>query len=244
MNPMFAALALPALRHSAPSNQSGKAIRFVAPEQISDTLSYERRIYETGVVATRQDNLHDALNALIWTIFPRAKAAINAQHYAEQTARRHNMNRGRAQDTLTLFDESGVMVASDDADLLRLLREMRWRELFWQRRAQVTSRMHFSLFGHGLCEKALQPFIGITGKALLLQVSADFFELASAGKLHELDGRAADWIGMRENLLTTRALCPLPILGIPGWWADNECESFYENTAYFRSRRQDRTQTA
>jgi hypothetical protein len=34
-----------------------------------------------------------------------------------------------------------------------------------------------------------------------------------------------------------RELWPLPILGVPGWWAGNEQESFYDNTSYFRSGR-------
>ncbi|XLM22397.1 DUF3025 domain-containing protein [Chromobacterium piscinae] len=34
-------------------------------------------------------------------------------------------------------------------------------------------------------------------------------------------------------LASPRALCPLPLLGIPGWWPDNEDPAFYDNAAYF-----------
>jgi hypothetical protein len=30
----------------------------------------------------------------------------------------------------------------------------------------------------------------------------------------------------------------VPLLGVPGWSADNESESYYDNTAYFRPGRQ------
>jgi hypothetical protein len=28
-----------------------------------------------------------------------------------------------------------------------------------------------------------------------------------------------------------------PLLGVPGWWADNQDASFYDNSAYFRAKR-------
>jgi len=34
-----------------------------------------------------------------------------------------------------------------------------------------------------------------------------------------------------------RELSPLPVLGVPGWWPDNERESFYDDADYFRSGR-------
>jgi len=32
-------------------------------------------------------------------------------------------------------------------------------------------------------------------------------------------------------------LYPLPMLGVPGWWPDNEQPEFYDNTDYFRAKR-------
>jgi hypothetical protein len=219
------------------TTSAGARVRFVAPGEIADSHSYEQRIYQTGMVVTRERNWHDLLNAMVWVRFPRTKATINARHVAEQHARPSAGNRNRVQDTLTLFDESGVLVASDDESLLSALRQMRWKELFWQRRADVVARMRFFPFGHGLCEQALRPFIGLTGKALLLQVEADVLALPLEAQLRVLDARLARWIDAPDNLLSPAALCPLPVLGVPGWWRDNERESFYDNTQYFRSRR-------
>jgi len=44
-------------------------------------------------------------------------------------------------------------------------------------------------------------------------------------------------IPQKHNFLSGRSLSPLPILGIPGWWAGNEDPRFYENKSYFRKKR-------
>ena len=35
-------------------------------------------------------------------------------------------------------------------------------------------------------------------------------------------------------MLGPAELAPLPVLGVPGWWAANEAASFYDNRDYFR----------
>jgi hypothetical protein len=224
-------------RSPAPAlNRAGRPIRFVAQEKALHALDYEQRIYDTGLVATRERNWHDLFNALIWTTFPRAKAAINARHYDESQRRAGSGNqRTRVRDALTLLDESGVIVTSDAPDLLDLLRAMKWKELFWQRREEVSARMRFILFGHGLCEQTLRPYIGLTGKALLLAVDRSVLIAEETEQIRALDAQIEAWCD--QPAITPNALHPLPLLGVPGWWAANESESFYENRAYFRSKR-------
>ena len=130
-------------------------------------------------------------------------------------------------DVLTMIDESGVIVASADLSLLDLLREFRWQALFVERRAEVMAHMRFALLGHGLMEKALAPFIGLTGKAILLNIRDD----------ESLDAAAAQWIGDNAHLANPRMLAPLPLLGIPGWDARNVAAEFYDNREYFRAGR-------
>jgi len=123
---------------------------------------YEARIHLKGELQVRPDSAHDAFNLLVWLAFPRAKAALNARHFAalrEQSAT-GAANRGPAQDALTLLDEGGVVVASSDPGLLGLLRDWRWKDLFWRNRARLATHMQFLLFGHAVYEKALQPFLG------------------------------------------------------------------------------------
>ena len=200
---------------------------------------YEARVYLGGEMVFRDRNWHDLLNLLVWLTFPRAKAALNARHFASLEAQRAAgaANRGPAQDTLTLFDEGGVIVASCDDELLGLLRQWRWKELFWASRARLRRRMRFWVFGHALYEKALQPFLGVTGRGVLMEVEPGLLALPPADQVAELDARLAGYVSDPRNLTATRELAVVPILGVPGWFRGNEREDFYDNTDYFRPRR-------
>ncbi len=221
------------LLQSAPSpvlTHSGKPVCCVP--QGDDP--YEQRAYLAGEVQTRSNNWHDLFNALVWRVFPRTKAAINLMHYrTHQEEPQSTAGRGTARDVLTLFDESGVVIASARDELSEMLRQHQWNSLFWQRRSEVTGNMRFFVFGHSLYEKALRPYIGLTGKALILPVSPDFFALPLASQLTEIDAMMAEHFLGPDSLRTTSSLSPLPLLGVPGWWPDNNHEIFYENTRYF-----------
>jgi hypothetical protein len=216
----------------------GQPLRLVPQEARAGVFEdrYEVRIHRAGELQLRMQNWHDLFNLLAWLTFPRAKAAINARHYRalleQQSA--GALNRGTAQDALTLFDESGVIVASSDAELLRDVREFAWKRLFWQRRERVESGLRCVIFGHALYEKALQPFVGITGRGVLFDVDHGFSALPPAQQLQQLDERLAARIADKALFCATRELAPLPLLGMPGWWPDNCRESFYDNTGYFR----------
>ena len=136
--------------------------------------------------------------------------------------RRGRANRGPAQDALTLFDEGGVIVAASDDELLDLLREWRWKELFWSNRARLRARMRFYLFGHALYEKALRPFIGITGRGILLKTEPGLLALPLREQLAVIDARVAAHLSDPGSLAATRELAVVPVLGVPGWCADNE----------------------
>jgi len=214
----------------------GAPIRFVAPEAPSRKLPghYEAHVFETGEVQTRPDNWHDLFNALVWLAFPKTKAVLNRHHYEEIRARSGEPLRGTARDVLTLFDEGGIVVAAADAELAALLREFRWKELFWRRRAEVLRSMRFYVFGHAIYEKALEPYKGVTAKALILDVAPALLEATLERQLPELDARAADYFSGTQALTSTRNLSPLPILGIPGWEPANEREAYYDDRAQFR----------
>lgn len=224
-NRMLRSAANPILTHS------GKPVRLVP--QAADP--YEKRIYLTGEVQTRGENWHDLFNALVWRTFPRTKAALNQLHFLNASTR---SVRGTLRDRVTLFDESGAVVACDAEELASLLRQHRWKELFWVQRNQVARHLRFYVFGHSLHEKSLRPYLGLTGKALILPVTRSFFDQPLACQLDELDGMMADHFLHRDSLLAATSLTALPLLGVPGWWPDNEKQVFYENTRYFRPARQ------
>jgi len=215
---------------------NGAPIRFVPPAPPSREFraQYEVRIFETGEVQTRPDDWHDLFNALVWLAFPKTKAVLNSHHYREICARRGERSRGTARDVLTLFDEGGVVVASSDSRLAALMRDFRWKELFWTRRADVLRSMRFCVFGHAIYEKALEPYKGVTAKALILEVEPALLEASWARQLPELDTRAAEHFRGTGALASTQGLPPLPVLGVPGWEPANECGEYYEDRTQFR----------
>ncbi len=227
---------LDALATPAVVSGGGAPIRFVPPAAPSGEFSaqYEVCIFETGEVQTRPDNWHDLFNALVWLAFPKTKAVLNRHHCGEIRARQGEPLRGTARDVLTLFDEGGIVVASADAELSSLLRQFRWKELFWRRRAQVLRSMRFHVFGHAIYEKALEPYKGVTAKALTVEATPDLLDAPLEQQLAELDARAADYFSGPQALASTRTLSPLPILGIPGWEPANAREEYYDDRAQFR----------
>ena len=197
--------------------RSGQRIEFVAPA--ADRRPYELQVFESGRIPTRTDNLHDWFNALAWLAFPRTKARMNAMHAAEIP--RESGQRGPLRDLLTVFDEGGVVVACADDELVRLVREMRWKELFWTHRSRVREEMRLAVLGHAALEKALEPWPGITCKALFVDPTRG------------LDEQAADWLARLAPGARARDLAPLPVFGYPGW-AENDEPGFYDDDRYFR----------
>ncbi|MBY0498752.1 MAG: DUF3025 domain-containing protein [Nitrosomonas sp.] len=220
--------------------RSGKSILFI-PQVIvkhHHGQSYESRIFLTGQVQTRTNNWHDFFNALVWKILPRAKSALNQLHYQAQLSELaiKAENRCKLRDAVTLFDESGVIIISSHELLIRLIKGFKWKELFWRQRTTVLSSMRFFVFGHGIYEKALNPFIGMTGKAIIFKVKEDFFLQDLFNQLHSVDLMLEQFLLSRLSF--SADLTPIPLLGYPKWDANNCHESYYENKEYFRDRRQ------
>jgi len=202
--------------------ESGRAVRFVAPA--TDDAYYEIRLFDTGRVETRPDNLHDLFNALAWLAFPRTKARINAMHAAQIP--REQGRRGRLRDLLTIFDEGGAIVCAPP-QLVELVRGFRWKELFWERRDETLRSMKVHILGHAVLEQALQPWPGITCKAIFAETGTDS------------DACATAWLRALPEHATPRDMAPLPIFGYPGWLPDSERADFYEDQRYFRPFRRD-----
>ena len=217
MRPWLGARSLETLNGRA-RTESGKPVRFVPPGK--KDAYYEIKVHETGEVETRADNWHDYFNALAWIAFPRTKARINAMHAAEMP--KEGARRGPLRDLLTIFDEGGAIVHCDDPGLLHLLRTFRWKELFWEQRSRVLERMRLVVLGHAVLEQALEPWPGITCKAIVVPYAADS------------DRTACDWLGSRTRTDSPRLLAPLPIFGYPGWHPDGARHTFYDDARYFR----------
>jgi hypothetical protein len=215
--------ALNALRHDTTMP------RFAAQDHalLADGLHYEQRIAECGLIATRERNWHDLLNALVWLRHPTLKAALNRRQ-VQEIARMGPRQRSRPQYAMTHFDEAGVLVRLADPALLALWDAHDWHGLFWRERAAwVDGRIAVTVFGHALLEHALTPGKLLVGKALVcgsgVDVAWDSLAAATAARI------------ARGQLLTDPLeLRPLPLSGIPGWHRENGAEAFHHATPCYQ----------
>jgi hypothetical protein len=220
--------------------QHGAALKIVAQEGKPDHFEqhYAPRIYLSGEIQTRTKNWHDFFQLLTWFIFPRTKAVINAIHIPRAKQRIEGDGdvgrRSPIENMLSLFDEGGVVITSSDESLLQLIRDFKWKELFWQRRNELAEKFECLTFGHAMYEKALAPYIGMTANAILLEVDESYFDKPMAERLAHIDEQLAALFAGGEQYTQPRDLNPFPILGMPGWDADNSDEGYYDNTSYFR----------
>ncbi|MEO7742834.1 MAG: DUF3025 domain-containing protein [Usitatibacter sp.] len=221
-------------------NSRGVPIRFVPLRDPArhDRVHYEAHIAATGEVETRPENWHDLFNALAWVTFPCAKAAINAQHAAimEAGGESELRHRSPARDALTLFDEGGVIVASSSPEMHRLIVDFRWKELFWERRAELKATTHFLAFGHACYEQSLAPYLGMVAKTVLVAVDGDFLSAPPERQTALADARVAGHLANRANFRSPKSLPPMPVLGVPDWHGANAQASFYDDAKHFRSK--------
>jgi Protein of unknown function (DUF3025) len=201
------------------------AVRFVPQDALSKGMAYEAFVFDQGAVPTR-DNLHDFFNGLSWLAFPRTKQRLN-QLQAAQIAQGAGTGeavarRGPVRDALTLFDENAALLMAPDAVWEALLRK-NWQLLFIEQRA-LWKQCTLLLFGHALLEKLVHPRKAIT--AHVYRLGANLPALAC------IDA----WLAgdLQADRLAAKPFAPLPVLGVPGWWPENENVSFYDDSQVFR----------
>jgi hypothetical protein len=221
-------------RTSVSAELTALGLRFVAPPpRALSAIEFERRIVEQFEIIVRPDNLHDTMNALVWRTFPKTKFAISKTHVAlGETA--DGKTRPRRRDVLTLFDEAGLIVLSERPDLRQMNEQHQWSALFVEHRAEFIRDAKPILFGHGAMEQLLsQPHRGLTVKALWLP-------LAVTTTVEQIDEYLATQIEQNTLLTADERRLPLPLLGIPGWFSENENPSCYDDTEIFRPLRRNR----
>lgn len=196
-------------------------VRFVPQSSQPEALAYEQFIFERRAVPTR-DNLHDFLNGLIWSRYPETKLRLNALQAAEIARDGVRATRGPVRDAITLLDESGVLLAAPEA-LVSALRERRWLDLFVSLRP-LWAESRLWVIGHAALEKLVSPYKSITAHVLVAPEA-----LQTVG---QADAWLADWLTAER--LAPKPFFPLPLLGVPGWCADNEDGRFYEDAEVFR----------
>lgn len=203
-----------------------KSNHFVNQSELPAEQPYEAFIFQQKKVPTR-DGLHDFFNGLCWHRFPISKHRLNQLQAQEIAKQGIGSTRGAVRDALTLFDENAVLWQGPDV-LWQALQARDWFKLFVELREQW-QHVHMVLFGHALLEKLVTPYKSITGH--VYRVSTD---------VSPHDDAALDaWVAqdLQTDKLATKPFEPLPVLGVPDWWADNAAPAFYQDTQVFRPKR-------
>ena len=213
--------------HEALNDVQKSAVRFVPQDQLPPGEAYERYIFNSGNVPTRE-GLHDFFNGLCWMRFPETKTRLNRLQAAEIAAAGVRPLRGPVRDALTVFDENAAFLLAPQP-LWDALVDRDWQRLFVALRP-LWKEAQLVLFGHALLEKLVCPRKPITAHVYRAQPAID--------SIAELDAWVAADLSAAK--LSDKPFTPLPVLGIPGWWAENELFSFYDDALVFRPRNHNR----
>ena len=227
-------------------NNHPQTLRFVSQDALPEGETYESFIGATGNIPTR-DNLHDLFNGSIWLTFPKTKALLNYYHMLEIAEQDIGASRGRVRDTITVFDENGAILVTAEPSIGEALVGFDWQGSLIKPRGQWDKPKQFDensqaavyIFGHALLEKLLQPRKALCAHSIVIYVTQDFFALTLAERICYLDQKVADYMDalLSQPDVTARKLSPLPILGVPHFWAENANPNFYEDSQVFRNGR-------
>jgi len=235
--PNAAAHASSANPQASVAPQSGRVgIEFVPQSALPPGMGYEHYMAQTGQCPTRE-NLHDFFNGLCWLRFPQTKRKINQLHAAQLelagagcgigngASASATPPRGPVRDALTVLDENAAFLLAPPP-LWQALEARDWPRLFIDLRP-LWADAQLVLFGHALLEKLVSPRKPITAHVYQAQPRLQ--------SLEQLD----TWIAadLSAARLAAKPFVPLPVLGIPGWWPENENISFYDDPLVFRPRR-------
>ena len=210
--------------HTALQTKVSAPIRFVPQSALPESQPYEQFIFETRSVPTR-DNLHDFFNGLIWIHFPKTKTRLNELQAAEIARAGVQPLRGPVRDALTVFDENAALLIAPQP-LWDALAARDWQALFVTLRP-LWRQAQLVLFGHALLEKLASPRKAITAHVYRAQAAINSIATADQLDAWVAASLSAEW-------LETKPFLPLPVLGVPGWWPDNEDGSFYNDATVFR----------
>jgi hypothetical protein len=196
-------------------------VQFVPQAELPAGTAYEQYIFDTGRVPTR-DGLHDFFNGLCWLQFPLAKKKLNQLQAGQIAQTGIQPVRGPARDALTVFDENAALLVAPDA-LWEVLLAKDWAGAFITLRP-LWEDATLVLFGHALLEKLVSPRKPITAHVFRAQ--------AASNSIADLDAWLASTLS--APLLASKPFAHLPVLGVPGWWADNAEPDFYADASVFR----------
>jgi hypothetical protein len=235
------------LPHTKPAHDyESQTLQFVSQNALPEREAYEQFIGTSGNIPTR-DNLHDLFNGSIWLTFPKTKAVLNYHHMLEIAKQGISERRGRVRDTITVFDENGAVLVTSDSSIGEALVDFDWQASLvkprakWDNPTQPNSSAQAAvyIFGHALLEQLVHPRKPLCAHSIVIHVAQEFFTLSLAERMSYLDDKVAEYMDrlLSNDDVKPRQLAPLPILGVPHFWAENAYIGFYEDSYVFRSGR-------
>jgi hypothetical protein len=211
--------------------------RFVAHDRktVADAGGYEQHVARFRAVPTRAHDWHDFFNMAVWAHFPRVRWALNGLH-VEPTHGAVDPRNGRThqQNVAAQLDESGMIVTSSSPSLLDDLGALRFKRVFWERRAELLETTRFWVIGHGLLESLLAPHLALASKAIF--IGRDEPPRDDDTFRQQLDAEVSTLVSGWSR--GAPRLEPIPVLGIPDY-ADNARAEFYDDARYFRFQRRE-----
>ncbi len=221
-----------------------------------DARYYEQIIFEEHIIPTRKGSWHDFFNGMIWLQFPQTKNYLNGLHISQINTNGLNP-RTKVRNHITHFDECGVVLFIKGNSLLVQLQQLfevhAWTRLFCELREEWNTHIFPVVFGHANLEMMLSPFIGLTGKVLLIQIEDEpaLHYLKQVNDKHNakpssttlfvphlLDFLLLQHLQHKQTFFTDKPFYPLPLLGVPDWHFAKQDAEFYANTDYFMPKRQ------
>ena len=154
-----------------------------------------------------------------------AELGLNQLQAAAIAAQGIQPVRGPLRDALTVFDENAAFLVAPPP-LWDALEARDWWRLFVELRP-LWADAQLVLFGHALLEKLVYARKPVVAHIYRAQVAINSVVNVDATI-------AAD---LCANRLAAKPFIPMPVLGVPGWWAPNTDFSFYDDPSVFRPRR-------
>lgn len=218
----------------AQTAHAGWSVSFVPQADLPPEQAYEAHIFQTHRVPTRC-GAHDFFNGLIWQHWPQTKRVLNALQWAQIDKDGVQKTRGPLRDALTLLDENGALLIAPQAIWDALVTRDWVTALHTHRSLWASARLY--IVGHALLEqlllfprKSLTAHLWLPTPAFQDTVSAIPH---TAGMRTALDAAWAQALAS-DGALAHKPFTPLPVMGTPGWVADNADAAYYADTAVFR----------
>ena len=192
-------------------------------ELLNDEMHYEQRIYQRGIIATRENNWHDLFNAMMWLKYPNIKSALNFRQWND--IEQHGLKtRTPSQCAMTLFDEAGAVVIMP-SEMLECWKRHDWHGLFIEHAdAWRTGQAQVAVFGHALLDHALVTETLLVAKCIVLEEKSDLAICLE---------QVANDIQAGKCLLANSELRTLPLCGIPSWHSATNSAEFVRTAACF-----------